>query len=368
MSTPPILSNTMQANVKGVATSKNTQNPDAEATLTSPLFGDVLARQISESKNIIEIKSEAALAGTVHESDTDEDSAQVIRSDMATPTTTDLLPTLLPQPATTLTVADTAQTVTTEATQPVTTKPVAGVPLGADTNSVAPAKASFGTDELGAASAVTTRPASTIDKQTEPVFTQKQLSNINGGSRLSARDLTESIPATQPPPPGPPTATALQSLTNLSSVPMQDMPLVMQTPLNQGRWADEFSQKVTWLVSSNQDQHAELHLNPPQLGPLDVVLKVSGDQASAMFTSSHASVREAIELSIPKLREMLADNGFTLGSATVSDQTPREQRGDLGYPRHSTENGHLTEVSKPDFTLPKLAPVRRHIGVVDTFA
>lgn len=76
-----------------------------------------------------------------------------------------------------------------------------------------------------------------------------------------------------------------------------------------------------WLLPI-KDQTAELHLNPPQPGPLDVVINVSGDQATALFTSSHAAVRDAIEQVMPKLRGMLADNGIMLGNATVSDQAP----------------------------------------------
>ena len=360
MNTLPALSNTMQTNSKAAATGKNSLNPDAETIPISQLFVDVLARQISESKNITEMKSDATLTEIVLDSDTAEKSAQVICADMATPTTTDLLATLMPQPALSLAVAPSNQT--------ASPKLVADVSSGTSAIPAAPAKARFGSDELVVATSAAARPATTSDMQTDPGFAQKQLQDMNAGLSLNAKNLTEYLPATTAPPPALPGATALQALTNLSSVPAQSMPLVINTPLYQGRWADEFSQKITWLATSNQDQHAELHLNPPQLGPLDVVLKVSGDQASAMFTSAHAAVREAIELSIPKLRELLADNGIMLGSATVSDQSPRDQRSDLGHPRQSTENGRLPEVTTTDSTLSKLAPVHRHIGVVDTFA
>jgi flagellar hook-length control protein FliK len=106
---------------------------------------------------------------------------------------------------------------------------------------------------------------------------------------------------------------------------MQPVQVTVNTPVNQDKWSDEFSQKITWLASSNKDQTAELHLNPPQLGPVDVVIKVSGDQATALFTSPHAAVRDAIEQAMPRLRDMMADNGIMLGNATVSDQAPRDQ-------------------------------------------
>jgi flagellar hook-length control protein FliK len=168
--------------------------------------------------------------------------------------------------------------------------------------------------------------------------------------------------------PATPPNAALQSMVNLNPVAVQTMPLVINTPVSHSRWGDEFSQKITWLATSNQDQSAELHLNPPQLGPLDVVLKVSGDQATALFTSSHAAVREAIEQSIPKLREMLADNGIMLGNTTVSDQAPRDQRGESGSQRHTAPSGRVLEVSPSNATSSRKVLISRHNGVLDTFA
>ncbi|MDP1996718.1 MAG: flagellar hook-length control protein FliK, partial [Gallionella sp.] len=75
---------------------------------------------------------------------------------------------------------------------------------------------------------------------------------------------------------------------------LPDTRQAMTTPLGNNNWANEFSQKINWM-STQQNQIAELHLNPPDLGPLDVVLKVSGNQATALFTSPHGAVRDAVE-------------------------------------------------------------------------
>jgi flagellar hook-length control protein FliK len=153
-----------------------------------------------------------------------------------------------------------------------------------------------------------------------------------------------------------------------SAATQQTVPLVINTPVSQNRWGDEFSQKITWLASSHQDQTAELHLNPPQLGPLDVVIKVSGDQATALFTSPHAAVREAIEQALPKLRDMLADNGITLGNTSVNDQTPREQDRS-GTQRTPTLNGNDPgDIRLAGNSAVRVSPITRHNGIVDTFA
>ena len=155
---------------------------------------------------------------------------------------------------------------------------------------------------------------------------------------------------------------SVSNVTNLNS----PIPVSINIPVTNQAWADEFSQKIVWVTSQN-GQSAELHLNPPQLGPLDVLIKVNGDQATALFTSSHAVVRDAIEQAMPKLREMLADSGIMLGNATVSDQSPREQQTKQTDQQHKREGGQ----AKIDQTiLVGGTQVRygHHQGLVDTFA
>ncbi|MDO8988288.1 MAG: flagellar hook-length control protein FliK [Sideroxyarcus sp.] len=169
-----------------------------------------------------------------------------------------------------------------------------------------------------------------------------------------------------------PNATALAALQNsaagIAAPVVQAVQATVSTPVTQSKWADEFSQKITWLASSGKEQTAELHLNPPQLGPLNVVIKVSGDQATALFTSPHAAVREAIEQAMPRLRDMMADNGIMLGNATVSDQTPRDQ-GQSGTPRASTATANdIRDIAPASDSAPRVSPISRHNGIVDTFA
>ncbi len=154
-----------------------------------------------------------------------------------------------------------------------------------------------------------------------------------------------------------------------TSVP-QPAQATVSTPFNQVNWTDDFSQKITWLASSRQDQTAELHLNPPQLGPVDVVIKVSGDQATALFASPHAAVRDAIEQAMPKLRDMLADNGIMLGNTTVSDQTPRDQGQFSASQRMAPEpsGSAVGDVVAATASPVRVSPIARHNGIVDTFA
>ena len=157
---------------------------------------------------------------------------------------------------------------------------------------------------------------------------------------------------------------AVQSMMN-ARMPFDPAAHVIAAPLNSPAWAGEFSQKVTWL-SHEQSQVAELHLNPPDLGPMHVVISVTDNQAMAQFSSPHSEVRHAIENALPKLRESLADNGIMLGNATVSDQTPRDSgAGQFMQQRSRTGNAVSPEHQA---TIMPATPIRRHTGMLDTFA
>ena len=163
---------------------------------------------------------------------------------------------------------------------------------------------------------------------------------------------------------------AMQTPVPLTPANMMPTQVAINTPVTHEKWGDEFNQKITWLAST-KDQTAELHLNPPQLGPMDVVLKVSGDQATALFTSPHAAVREAIEQALPKLREMMADSGIMLGNATVSDQAPRERQGESDSRSQNSRSGGISGVADSAATggaVARVSQINRHNGIVDTFA
>ncbi|MEO6986069.1 MAG: flagellar hook-length control protein FliK [Paralcaligenes sp.] len=97
--------------------------------------------------------------------------------------------------------------------------------------------------------------------------------------------------------------------------------LQINTPLQHPQWADDFSQQFVTLTShQTQNQTAELHINPPDLGPLHISINLSDNTANAIFMSPHAAVRSAVENALPQLQQALAQSGISLGQTNVSDQ------------------------------------------------
>ena len=229
--------------------------------------------------------------------------------------------------------------------------------------------------------AVSRQPAANIDPiqaqiKSDRATAGNQVIHSTSGPEISnSTALTGNQPGT--PPPTQDAAPSIAASHAMPNIPANNrLPGTRQTiaaPLGSNGWADEFSQKINWM-STQQNQVAELHLNPPDLGPLDVVLKISDNQATALFTSPHGAVRDAVENALPKLREALADNGITLGNATVSDQPPRDRDAERFMSQGSGTTARPDDSSASsgsDRLLMAAAPInsaRRHNGMVDIFA
>ncbi|MBI3529264.1 MAG: flagellar hook-length control protein FliK [Betaproteobacteria bacterium] len=147
-------------------------------------------------------------------------------------------------------------------------------------------------------------------------------------------------------------------------------------PFGSPTWDDGFSSRVVWMAKNNV-QSAEIRLNPPDLGPIEVTLVLTGDQgaqasASVQFSAAHAATREAIESALPRLREMLLENGIALGNTTVDARTAgnTDGSGDSGRPSHGSTRSDARAGQTPEPPIqPRLgSPLRRGSGLVDTFA
>ena len=160
---------------------------------------------------------------------------------------------------------------------------------------------------------------------------------------------------------------AAQATETGSSAPTRGVPepsASVQTRVGERAWDQAVGEKLVWMVNQKH-QVAQLHLNPPELGPLKISISLDQNQASAQFFSAHASVREALETAMPRLREMLADSGITLGNASVGTEAFREPA--QQQPRtHVAQAGVVAADSGMVSSGERL--LRPMLGLVDTFA
>ena len=96
-------------------------------------------------------------------------------------------------------------------------------------------------------------------------------------------------------------------------------------PISHPNWGKDLGEQIIWM--NNKDlSAAEIRLNPEHLGPISVRIDVNKEQqASIMFTAQHLEVKEAIEASIPKLREMLVNQQLNLVNVNISQHSAHDQ-------------------------------------------
>jgi flagellar hook-length control protein FliK len=106
--------------------------------------------------------------------------------------------------------------------------------------------------------------------------------------------------------------------SNASQVPV----LNVAPPVGSDEWGPAVGHQMLRMNAAGA-QVAELNLNPAGLGPLKVTLSMGDNQAQAMFVSAHESVRKAVEAALPQLRASLAEQGISLGQASVGAEAHR---------------------------------------------
>ena len=142
--------------------------------------------------------------------------------------------------------------------------------------------------------------------------------------------------------------------------------LEVAAPVSEPGFADALSRQVVWMVDKDA-QIAELRINPPELGPVEVRLTLNGEEALAHFASPHAEVREAIESAIARLREAMAQAGIQLGEASISSESFADQAA------HADRRGTREQFSegrnvRDGASTGSGSNARGQRGLVDTFA
>ncbi len=121
--------------------------------------------------------------------------------------------------------------------------------------------------------------------------------------------------------------TSLNPATNnfSSMSPATMLQTEITEPFGRPAWAQGMGKQILWMANQNISS-AEIRLNPAHLGPIEVRLDISDDQINVALSSRHANVREAMEMALPKLREMFDSNGLSLADTDISHQSFAQQR------------------------------------------
>ncbi|WP_349986102.1 flagellar hook-length control protein FliK [Stenotrophomonas sp. WHRI 8082] len=135
--------------------------------------------------------------------------------------------------------------------------------------------------------------------------------------------------------------------------------------LGQDGFDDAVSAKVGWLAEQKIG-HAHIRISPDDMGAIDVRLQMDGDKVHASFSSPHVEVRHALESSLPRLRELLGEQGFQLAHADVGHQ-PQGEPGQGEQRSNVTGEGREAERGIAEVTLSSAQLIRQR-GLLDVHA
>lgn len=120
--------------------------------------------------------------------------------------------------------------------------------------------------------------------------------------------------------------------------------LQLDTPMNNTKWGENFTQRVQWLVNQSMSG-AQIRLNPQHMGPIEVRIQMQNEQATVSFTAQHGATREAIDAALPRLREMFSEQNVNVVDIDVSQHSFAEQREQQAS---NNEEAHSGELARDD--------------------
>ena len=191
---------------------------------------------------------------------------------------------------------------------------------------------------------------------TERQGTEAAMPTAPSGTPNFAAALAQAMPATAATPDAPGVAPAAGNAA-------------LHAPLHDEAFGPELGARVS-LMAVDGVQQAELQLNPADMGPVAVQITVDGSQAQVSFHAAQAETRQVLEQSLPDLAAALQGQGLTLSGGGVFQQARRDaEPGDERSASGTT--GRRSRGAGGDIAAAgsaTVAPARRSVGLLDTFA
>ncbi|MDE3072371.1 MAG: flagellar hook-length control protein FliK [Pseudomonadota bacterium] len=138
--------------------------------------------------------------------------------------------------------------------------------------------------------------------------------------------------------------------------------LHLSAPAGSPAFAQELGEHVAWLGGQDVAQ-ARIRLHPAELGQLDVKINVAHGQVDVVFSAQHPAAVNAVQQSLPRLEQLLAQHGLALGHAMVGQHDHGGHRGQHGDEQTAASLGDIDEVQGIGLSVPTAG-----VGLLDAFA
>lgn len=113
--------------------------------------------------------------------------------------------------------------------------------------------------------------------------------------------------------------------------------------VNAKEWEQGLGHRILWMRNGGIDKVA-IHIEPPELGPLGIQLRVFENKANVTFTSHNPDIKEILESATPKLQRMLHEQGLGLGQVQVNISSQQFNNNNGGHSYHASFTGKSNSI------------------------
>ncbi len=139
--------------------------------------------------------------------------------------------------------------------------------------------------------------------------------------------------------------------TNRSAQIRNISEFMIKTPVMDKQWASEFNNHIVYMSKSGGG-NAIIKLNPAHLGPVEASIRVVNEVATIHISATHISTREVMDIAIPRLKDMLQEQGFSQVNVDISDKSLAHNfspDSDKSNDETLSANSHFTDEQEGDF-------------------
>jgi len=151
------------------------------------------------------------------------------------------------------------------------------------------------------------------------------------------------------------------------------LPPLMSKTTDKG-WDTLLGNRVMWMVGK-QMQSASLKITPPNMGPIEIKVAVQNDQATVSFMAQHGAVRDALEMAVPRLREMFNESNLQLVNVDVNHKDSGDQQALHNFFKQAREDLFANGTDSSDYGVDIASEleegpvvVTTHDGFLDDYA
>ena len=101
---------------------------------------------------------------------------------------------------------------------------------------------------------------------------------------------------------------------------------------------EQVHERINMMMAKNL-KYVDIRLDPPELGKIQIKLSINQDQASVQFTVNNPQTRDIVEQAMPRLREMLQQQGLQLAQSSVQQESSQQFAGHQNNSSAQSQSG-----------------------------